>query len=208
MRIDRKQFLKWTLSSGSALALGCSGDVDTVRHTGGAGGTSTAGGGAGGSTFPSSGTGGTTTAGAAGNGGQTTAGSGGSSAGSAGTGGSMPLPPNCSTQLTVAITADHGHVLAITIEDVMAGVDKVYDTTGTSMHPHWIQMTAADFAKLQAGDMVRKLTCNDGHEHEFIINCTAVTAPTTTPSIVALCDPEHMCAGTNTNFCPELPDMP
>ena len=206
MRIDRKQFLKWTLSSGSALALGCSADEGSVRSTGGAAGsTGTAGGGAGGSTFPSSGTGGSPTAGS---GGQTSAGSGGSSGGGGTGGNSTPLPPNCMTQLTWVATADHGHVLPITIEDVMAGVDKVYDTTGTSMHPHWIQLTAADFAKLQTGGMVRKLTCNDGHEHEFIINCTAVTMPATTGGIAAQCDPDHMCASTSTTLCPELINTP
>ena len=82
MRIDRKQFLKLTLSSGSALALGCSGTTDTVRGGGGAAGsTGTAGGGAGGSTFPTAGTGGSPTAGAAGSGGAPSAGTGGSSGG-------------------------------------------------------------------------------------------------------------------------------
>jgi hypothetical protein len=106
----------------------------------------------------------------------------------------------------VIITADHGHVLQVTLADVMAGVNKVYDTTGTSDHIHWIELTAADFGKLQAGGMVRKLTCNDGHEHEYIINCTGITMPTTTPGIFGFCDPAHSCADSSTNFCPALPE--
>ncbi|HVJ18764.1 MAG TPA: hypothetical protein VM686_25255 [Polyangiaceae bacterium] len=213
-RIDRKKFLTWTLGSGSAWVLGCSDPVDTVRGddpsagTGGGGtgggtaGTTSSGGSSGGS---AAGTGGTS-AGTSGAGGSSagTSGAGGSSAGTAGTGGTTPVNADCSAQLQVTISADHGHVLAVTLEHVMAGVPMSYDTTGTSMHPHWIQLTAEDFATLQSGGTVRKLSCNDGHEHEFMIACTGV-APTPTSGITAHCDPEHACGEADGTFCPALP---
>jgi hypothetical protein len=96
-------------------------------------------------------------------------------------------------------------VFNVSNADVMAGVDKVYDTTGTATHPHWLQVTAADFAKLKAGGTVRKLSCNDGHEHEFIVNCSALSGVMQSSGISTSCDPTHMCGGTNTNFCPALP---
>jgi hypothetical protein len=213
--LDRKKFLTWTLSSGSAWVLGCSDPVDSTRGdlpgSGGSAGTGGSGGSAGlGSGGTSAGTAGSSagsagTAGAAGSSGGT-AGSAGSagSAGTAGSGGTTPVNADCSAQLQVTISADHGHVLAVTLEDVMAGVPKSYDTTGTSEHPHWVQLTTEDFATLQAGGTVRKLSCNDGHEHEFMIACTGV-APTPTGGITAFCDAEHMCAGADNNFCPARP---
>src|SRR5688572_9305983 len=42
----------------------------------------------------------------------------------------LPIsPPDCNVHIQVFITADHGHVLAITAADVLAGAPKVYDTT-------------------------------------------------------------------------------
>jgi hypothetical protein len=161
------------------------------------------------STFPSGGTfssGGSN----AGTGGTlTSAGTGGGGAGGAGgaaggTGGAAPMP-NCGTQMKVTISANHGHVLNVTAEDVMAGVTKVYDTKGASMHEHWIQLTATDFAKLKAGGTVHKLSCNDGHEHEYIVNCVGNDKPDTTSGAPGFCDAEHKCGGAMDMFCPELP---
>jgi len=208
-RVDRKQFLKWTLGSSAALALGCGPEPGTTRDTGGAGSGGTAAGaggtpstaGTGGSTVGGGGSGGISSGGISGGGA-----GGGGTAGSGGTAVEMPLPPDCNVNLRVKITADHGHVLNVTAADVIAGVDKLYDTTGTSMHPHWIQLTAADFAELQAGGTVRKLSCNDGHEHEFIINCTGISNPSPTAGgVIPFCDPDHLCGESTTNVCPDVP---
>jgi hypothetical protein len=125
-------------------------------------------------------------------------------AGAAGSGGSAPIAPDCGTQLKVFITANHDHVMNVTMADVMAGVDKDYDTAGNSGHPHWIRLTAADFTTLKMGGTVRKLSCNDGHEHEYIVNCVGNAMPETTSGVAGKCDAEHMCAGTMGNPCPEL----
>lgn len=188
-RIDRKTFLTWSVGTASAVAFGCSGeDVSPPPGTGGSGGTT---GGSGGSSA------GGTTGGSGGSGGTTTGGS----------GGTTPIAPNCATQLKVFITANHMHTMVVTNDDVIAGVDKVYDTTGQSGHPHWIKLTAADFTKLKAGGTVRKLGCNDGHEHEYIVNCVGIAMPETTSGVANYCDTNqpHTCGATNTDFCPELP---
>lgn len=198
-RIERKVFLAWALGSTSAALLGCS---DEAGDPSGSGGTTP--GGSGGNPFTNAGSGGTAagTGGAggsfqsAGTAGTAPAGGGGtSSAGNGGVGGSggAPPAPNCSTQLRVLITADHGHALEVSLADVMAGVTKAYDTKGKSDHSHWIVLTPADFTKLQAGMSVRKLSCNEEHEHEFIINCVGVDKPETTSGVANFCDAEHLC---------------
>ncbi len=218
-RIERKVFITWALSSASAVALGCSGEAEPSSPIGvggagaGSGGTerpeptrarrdrqpepaapSRAGGTApSGGTFGSSGSAGTAT----------TGGSSGA-AGSGGSGGSA-VAPNCSTQLKTFISANHMHVFEVTTADVMAGVTKVYDTKGLSMHTHFVQLTAADFAKLQMGKSVHKVSCNDGHEHEFIVNCLGNDKPDTTSGVANFCDPDHKCAESMTNVCPEIP---
>jgi len=168
------------------------------------GGAGTPGGGSGGGITGggagmSAGTGGSV-AGASG----TTVGGNAGAAGAAGSGGSAPVAPDCGTQLKVVITSNHDHVLMVTLADVMAGVDKDYDTQGASNHPHWIKLTAADFTKLKMGGTVHKLSCNDGHEHEYIVNCVGNAMPETTSGIAGKCDAEHMCAMTMANPCPEL----
>ena len=161
-RIDRKLFLSLGLTTTSAWAIGCSDDaVDDPVGGSGSGGTGTAG--TGGTTSTagtfSSTSGTTSTAGtggsAAGSGGSA-AGSGGNSAGSGGSGGSSAPAPNCGTQLKTLITANHEHVFNVTLAEVMAATPKTYSTKGGSPHEHWVQLTAADFAKLQAGGTVAR----------------------------------------------------
>ena len=115
------------------------------------------------------------------------------------------MAPNCGTQLAVFITANHGHTFQVTAADVTAAAPKAYATKGQSEHEHWVQLTAADFAKLQAGGTVRKVSCNDGHEHEFIVNCVGNATPETTSGVANFCDAEHKCGDTNTNFCGVIP---
>jgi hypothetical protein len=139
-------------------------------------------------------------------------GGGGVSGGAGGTGGAVGgggsggmIAANCATMMKVTITANHEHVLNVTVADVMAGVAKAYDVKGGSEHPHWVELTAADFTKLQMGGTVRKLTCDRGHEHEYIVNCVGNGAPSETPSKPMYCDTEHKCGETQGNYCQPLP---
>ena len=95
----------------------------------------------------------------------------------------------------------------IPLAEEQAGKLGLAQARGVRQHglEHWLQLTAADFTKLQAGGIVRKLSCNDGHEHEFIVNCVGNAMPETTSGIPGFCDTEHKCADTNTNPCPEVP---
>jgi hypothetical protein len=209
-RIERKLFLTFSLTSTAALLLGCGGDASTPSPgAGGSGGSGGSGAGAGGA--HAAGASGAATAGSGGSnaGSSGSAGASGGAAGSAGSGGaagggmagSPAVTPNCSTQLKTFIGANHGHVLNVTAADVQAGVDKVYDTKGASTHTHFIKLTAADFTKLASGGTVRKLSCNDGHEHEYIVNCVGIAEPTKNTGIGNFCQADPGCADTNVHVC-------
>jgi hypothetical protein len=223
-RIHRKEFLSLGIGAASALALGCSGDDPApgpgTGGSGGTGGSTGGGGGAAGSTTTVGG-GGSTTGGSGGSatgggGGSATGGtsaggggaggaggSGGATGGSGGSGGGVLPAANCGTQLKTFISANHGHTFVVTEADVNAGLDKVYDTKGDSMHEHWVKLTAADFAKLKTGGTVRIVSCNDGHEHEYIVNCLGNSTPDTTSGVANFCDEDHSCGTSNTDVsCP------
>jgi hypothetical protein len=75
---------------------------------------------------------------------------------------------------------NHGHVLAVTPADVMAAITKTYDVNGTSGHAHEVTLTADDFKKLQAGEVLRMPTTRyqgQGHLHRVLVR----TAPAIDP---------------------------
>ena len=79
------------------------------------------------------------------------------------------------------------------------------DPAMQSLHTHFVQLTAQDFTDLAAGKTVRKGSCDDGHEHAFIMNCLGVES-TEMPSVAAvLCDGHPGCGDTATTACPSLP---
>src|SRR5262245_58227201 len=57
---------------------------------------------------------------------------------------------NCATQ----ISANHGHAVTVSPDDVAAGVDKTYSIQGSSTHDHMITLTAAQFGMLAGGTAV------------------------------------------------------
>jgi hypothetical protein len=176
------------------------GGVGGTGGTGGSGGQTGGAGGVGGQ----GGTGGT---GGSANGG---GGSGGSS-GSGGTGGNGDVDPNadCTATINVTITSNHEHTLDITIDDIMAAETKSYEPAGPSGHTHWVQFTAEDFLALQAGETVRKFSCDDDHEHEYIVRCFGGT-PQATPGLGNFCANEEFrqCGGEDGNFCPDELTLP
>ncbi|HTM44958.1 MAG TPA: hypothetical protein VL137_08390 [Polyangiaceae bacterium] len=236
--IDRKLFLTWTVTSVGAAVFGCSSDPaadqgmggsTAVGGSGGMGGSGGGAGGHGGSATGVSGSGGTSVGGTGGSGGNAVGGSGGSgggaggAAGSGGAGGAGGASGgaggagamNCgeagtAQALSSWITLNHGHVLEVSMADVTAGVTKGYDTQGISMHTHWIELTAADFATLQAGGTVHKYSCNDDHEHEFIVKGGAgVMACDTDKTLMHIADTcfpvgapmRSTCGDADGNFC-------
>ena len=228
--IDRKQFLNFALMAAGGAMLGCTASDPPVGAGGsggraGSGGSASGSGGAGGSGGSGSGTGGSGggSGGSAGTGGSGGSAGTGGSGGSAGTGGSdggqggsggggadaavdaPPVAPNCGTRLKIVITGNHDHVLNMTMADVTAAVTKVYNVKGGSAHPHRIQVTAQDFRDLAAGKGIRKLSCDDGHEHEYLVNCvSAEDVPNS--NAPAICLTNRTCGNSDTgNFCPPSP---
>lgn len=87
----------------------------------------------------------------------------------AGTGG-----PSCTQNGTVVvISANHGHELVVSKEDVEAGVEKTYDIRGVSGHVHLVTLTAAHFATLSANGAVQVNSTEEGslHFHEVSVSC-------------------------------------
>lgn len=75
---------------------------------------------------------------------------------------------------TATIGSNHGHTITVTMADVTAGVDKTYDITGSSDHPHMVTVTAANFATLQQnpnGSIMVTSTNNNAHMHSVTILC-------------------------------------
>jgi hypothetical protein len=61
---------------------------------------------------------------------------------------------------------------------------------------------------LSAGKEVRKPSCNDDHEHEYIINCLG-TEGESMPNVAAYCgsfgEPNRKCGESMTHLCPDTP---
>ena len=134
---------------------GCGGDDDgeSGPGSGGSTGGDTSGGGAPGS---------------AGDGGAPgTAGDGGTpgTAGGAGIGGVQ----DCGAE---SISDNHGHELVVPARDVAQGVERTYDITGTSSHPHTVILTASDFETPRQGGIVMVTSSSDAsHSHEVTVSC-------------------------------------
>jgi uncharacterized protein YycO len=78
----------------------------------------------------------------------------------------------CVADPTIAIGGHAGHVLVVTLAEVQAGVEVVYDIMGASPHTHSVVITAEDFATLQATGMVVVTSSFDSsHEHEVTLMC-------------------------------------
>jgi hypothetical protein len=75
---------------------------------------------------------------------------------------------------------NHGHALVVSVADVLAGVPKTYDINGGSGHSHEVTLSAADFATLRAGGVVRMAASRyqgRGHLHRILVK----TAPAVDP---------------------------
>ena len=71
-----------------------------------------------------------------------------------------------------AISANHGHTLAVPRADVAAGGTKTYAIRGSSSHPHSVTVTSAQFAQLRAGATVTLTSTSDaGHSHTVKVIC-------------------------------------
>jgi hypothetical protein len=191
--LSRKDFLSLGVLGGFGwLGLGCSSDAKPGAG-GGTGGTSTGGtSGSGGS----AGTGGTSGSG----GGAGTGGSGGGGSPDARSGGAQEGGAACA-MVTVSVSMNHtngAHSLTIPSADVVAGALKVYNVRGMANHDHFIEVTAADFTTLKAGQTVTKFSCN-GADHQFVLSCG--TPPMGVAPACGDAAAMNMCGLTETTLC-------
>ncbi|WP_428740345.1 hypothetical protein [Tenacibaculum sp.] len=73
-----------------------------------------------------------------------------------------------------AITANHGHSLTVSKEDVQAGTEKSYSIQGTAAHNHNVTLTAANFSSLKSNNSISIASTSgdsDNHTHTVIVSC-------------------------------------
>ena len=93
---------------------------------------------------------------------------------------------------------NHGHELMIPMADIMAGAAKVYNAQGTSMHAHYVELTAEDFATLRSGGTIKKVSCSGG-DHEYVLSCGEATETAGNP----MCMMSDTCGGAMDDLCPD-----
>lgn len=72
------------------------------------------------------------------------------------------------------ISANHGHEVMVSKEDVDAAVEKTYNLSeaSTDQHIHQITITSAQFASLKSNSEITvSSTSNSGHTHSVNVKC-------------------------------------
>jgi hypothetical protein len=82
------------------------------------------------------------------------------------------MQPQTCGMTSATIGTNHGHAITVPAADVAAGVEKTYPIQGTSMHPHTVRLTAANFATLKQTGTLTVSSSNDGHAHSVTITCS------------------------------------
>ena len=160
--LTRKQFIQAAVGAVAATVAGC-GDS---AGTGGAGGTGTTS-----STTNTSGSSKSSTSAQS-----TSSSKASSSASGTSTGTGQML--TCATPMA-NIGTNHPtgpHAMTVSMADVTAGVDKIYDIMGTSLHTHSVTVTAAEFAELKATGTTMSTSTSGGavaHTHVVTVTCAS-----------------------------------
>jgi hypothetical protein len=162
MNLTRKAFLQASAALVGGGILGCGGD-------------DTGGGGAGGeATTTSTTTTSTTTTTTTTTGGQGGDGGSGGSSGPGGGGGAGGMSgSSCIDNGTlVNIGTNHGHTLTVPVADIQAGMNMTYNIQGSSLHPHTVTITAAQFAQLAMNQSIMVISSTDNqHSHAVTVSC-------------------------------------
>jgi hypothetical protein len=87
------------------------------------------------------------------------------------TDGTTTAGADCETDPDVTIGTNHSHEMMVPLADVMAGVEVVYDITGSSPHSHSVTLTSDDFATIAAGGSVMVESTASGHTHTVTVSC-------------------------------------
>ncbi len=90
---------------------------------------------------------------------------------------STPTPTPTSTptpstgNVEGAIGTNHGHTVTITSADLTAGNALSLDITGTSDHPHTVEITVAEVGQIAQGMQVQTTSSSEeGHTHTVTFN--------------------------------------
>jgi hypothetical protein len=87
-------------------------------------------------------------------------------------------------RVVARVGQNHGHVLEVKPGDVAAGVEKTFDLTGSASHAHAVTITAGEWQRLGAGEILRKQSTRDGHAHRLYVRCAPAVDP---PEAVSVC---------------------
>ncbi len=65
------------------------------------------------------------------------------------------------------------HTIDVPVAHLTAGVDQQYQIQGDSLHPHTVDVTVADFARIVAGERVVITSSFDArHDHDVTLFCS------------------------------------
>ena len=71
-----------------------------------------------------------------------------------------------------SISANHGHTLSVSKEDVDAAVEKTYSIQGSSVHSHNVTLTPSQFNTLKSNNQISVVsTSADAHNHNVTVSC-------------------------------------
>lgn len=86
-----------------------------------------------------------------------------------------PVSANCLQNGTnTVISANHGHTLTVSKEDVSAGAEKTYTLSqaSTDQHIHTLTLTPDQFNSLKSNNSITATsTSNGGHTHSVTVSC-------------------------------------
>jgi hypothetical protein len=82
-------------------------------------------------------------------------------------------PKDCLANGTSAnISANHGHSLNVSKDDVQDGVQKTYSIEGGAGHDHEVTITSTQFSSLKNNQSIQvDSTSGSGHTHSVTVNC-------------------------------------
>jgi hypothetical protein len=82
-----------------------------------------------------------------------------------------PTQPSETGDLSGSVTANHGHRAVITSAQLGGGGSVQLDIRGSSDHPHRIQLSADDVARIAGGERVSQQSSNEqAHDHTVTFN--------------------------------------
>lgn len=74
----------------------------------------------------------------------------------------------------ISISANHGHQLTVSKEDVAAGTQKTYilSQASTDQHTHQVTISSAQFSELESNHQITATSTNqEGHTHNVTVSC-------------------------------------